>query len=631
MAEEHLEQAGVSAPEAESGRDVSELRRYLLCGAGALLTSFALSVDLSALPFRPAEGESALAGAAAVLNDLMGAVDGEQAVFLVLVPALLLLYHKLLKREGAFLPSAAVVAALFSLFLLVGQSYELTDSWDPLLATPLCRIVALLMLLGYGIFFYLLTANLFHHLDRQTGEVPAKLRRRERRRLFWIALAVLAVCWLPYLALCYPGSLTYDAQWQLGQFFGQTEATNHHPWFSTLLMGWIVGPGRIWSLNVGILLYVLFQSAVCAAIFGAICVQVQVLTGRKLAFWLALLYYALVPSWGAYAQMVVKDTLFYGVFAGFCLCVVCFLRRKGRCGPGLWAGLVLLGLACALLRNNGLYAVVPGLLCLAAALKGKKRKAALAGAGVGVLAVCWCFNQLLLPALEVAPGSSREIYSLPFQQTARYVAMYGEELTAEEIAVIDSVLDYETVRDWYDPRVADTVKNTYHGTPETMKDYWELWLDCGLKHPDAYLQATLNSMFGYFLPGYRYGVFGGNYFMTQDPRYGIEVGFAFPEAASAVDYFSRLWSEIPGLLLLNAPGTHSWALILCTAALLRKRRLRALAASVPLWITLAVCCVSPVNGLVRYALPLMAVTPLLLAFTWWALRERQTGEEESHG
>ena len=59
--------------------------------------------------------------------------------------------------------------------------------------------------------------------------------------------------------------------------------------------------------------------------------------------------------------------------------------------------------------------------------------------------------------------------------------------------------------------------------------------------------------------------------------------------------------------------------------------LRALAASVPMWITLAVCCVSPVNGLVRYALPLMAVTPLLLAFTWWALRERQTGEEESHG
>ena len=631
MAEEHLEQAGAGGPEAGRGRDVPGLRRCLLCGVGALLTSFALSVDLSALVPAPQEGESTLTGAAAAVNHLMGAVDGEQAAFLILVPALLLLYHRLLRREETFLPSAAAVAALFSLFLLVGQSYEQTDSWDPLLATPLCRAVALLMLLGYGIFFYLLTAALFHHLDRRAGEVPAKLRRRERHRLFWIALAVLAVCWLPYLALCYPGSLTYDAQWQLGQFFGQTEATNHHPWFSTLLMGWIVGLGQIWSLNVGIFLYVLFQSAVCAAVFGAICVQVQVLTGRKLAFWLALLYYALVPSWGAYAQMVVKDTIFYGVFAGFCLCVVCFLQRKGRCGPGLWTGLVLLGLVCALLRNNGLYAVVPGLLCLAAALKGKKIKAGLAGAGVGILAVYLCFTQLALPALGVVPGSSREIYSLPFQQTARYVAMYGEELTQEEIAVIDSVLDYETVRDWYDPRVADMVKNTYHGTAETMKDYWELWLDCGLKHPDAYLQATLNSMFGYFLPGYRYGVFGGNYFMTQDPRYGIDVDFRFPAAASAVDYFSRLWGEIPGLLLLNAPGTHSWALILCTAALLRKKRVRALTASVPLWITLAICCVSPVNGLVRYALPLMAVTPLLLAFTWWALRERQTGEEESHG
>ena len=436
------------------------------------------------------------------------------------------------------------------------------------------------------------------------------------------------MCWLPYLVLCWPGSLTYDAQWQLGQYFGRTAATNHHPWLSTLLLGGIVDLGG--SLDWGLFCYILFQSALCAAVFAAVCVQAGELAGRR-AFWLSLAYYALVPTWGAYAQMVVKDTIFYGVFAAFFLLLAETLRRRGEAGPALLAGLGLLALACALLRNNGVYLVVPALLALGAAVRRPKIRAALAGLGAGVLVLYLAFVQLALPALGVAPGSSREMLSLPFQQTARYVALYGDELTAEEIAVIDSVLDYETVRDWYDPRVADTVKNTYHGTPETMKDYWELWLDCGLKHPDAYLQATLNSMFGYFLPGYRYGVFGGNYFMTQDPRYGIDVDFRFPAAASAVDYFSRLWSEIPGLLLLNAPGTHSWALILCTAALLRKKRVRVLTALVPLWITLAICCVSPVNGLVRYALPLMAVTPLLLAFTWWALRERQTGEEESHG
>ena len=53
--------------------------------------------------------------------------------------------------------------------------------------------------------------------------------------------------------------------------------------------------------------------------------------------------------------------------------------------------------------------------------------------------------------------------------------------------------------------------------------------------------------------------------------------------------------------------------------------------SVPLWITLAVCCVSPVNGLVRYALPLMAATPLLMAFAWRVQGEKESGEEGSHG
>ena len=608
----------------------SGLFPILIWGLAALLTCFAVSVDLSALPTELPEAEGWIAGLAAALQALMPAVKGERAVFLVLVPALLVLYRALAARAGRFLPSAGVVAVLFAGFLLVGQSYALTDSWDPLLANSLCRLVALAMLLGYGIFFYLGTAVLFRALDRRAGSVPSLLRRRERHRLFLLALAVLAVCWLPYLVLCWPGSLTFDGQYQLGQYFRQTAATNHHPWLSTLLMGWIVDLGRLWSLNTGIFFYVLFQSAVCAAAFAASCVQVRELAGSRTAFWLALLYYALVPTWGAYAQMFVKDTIFYGVFAAFFVCLVRLLQKKGRGSPALLAGLFLLGLACAMLRNNGVYLVVPALLGLAVVVRTVRERALLAGMGAGVLVLYLAFVQLALPAMGVAPGSSREMLSLPFQQTARYVAMYGDELTEQEIAVIDGVLDYDAVASSYDPRVADPVKNTYHGTPEAMKAYWKLWLDCGLRHPDAYLQATLNSMFGYFLPGYRYGSFGGNYFMTQEARYGIDVEFRFPAAASLMDSFSRLWSVTPGLLLLNAPGTHAWALILCTAALLRRRRGRALAAVFPLWLALAVCCVSPVNGLVRYALPIMAAMPSLLAFTGWVL-QKQGGEEVSHG
>ena len=254
-------------------------------GLCALLTAFALSVDLSALPLQLPGGEGWVAGLASALFALTGAAEGEGPVFLVLVPALLLLYRRLWREALPILPSGAAVAALFALFLLAGQCYALADSWDPLLANPLCRTVALAMLLGYWVCFYLLTAALFRALDRRAGERPAPLDRRGRRRRSLLALGILAVCWLPYLVLCWPGSLTYDAQWQLGQYFGQTAATNHHPWLSTLLMGGLVDLGG--SLEWGLFRYVLFQSTLCAAVFAAVCVQAGELAGRR-AFWLSL-------------------------------------------------------------------------------------------------------------------------------------------------------------------------------------------------------------------------------------------------------------------------------------------------------------------------------------------------------
>lgn len=587
----------------------------------ALLTGFTLSVQM-ALPGSYGE---------LTMPERMGElVQGSSVVYLVLILALVFYYQRLLPLTRPLLPSAALVSLFFALCLLFGQSFEATDSWAPLLGSPLRVALSLVMAAGYTLFFFPLVSALFHWLDRQAQAAPpAPLSRKEQVRFFFLCFALILLCWLPYLLLCYPGSVTYDGMYQLGQYFGQTEATNHHPWLSTLLMGGIVSLGGD-NLSLGIFLYVLFQSLVCAAALAGVCWQVRALTGRAAA-WLTLAFFALVPNFGGYAQMFVKDTLFFGVFAAFFLCVVLFLKVRGKAGPLLWAGLLLTGLLCALLRNNGLYIVVPTLFLLIPAARSLAARLGAAGLGVAILAVYLCFNQVLLPAWGVAPGSVREVLSLPFQQTARYVQVCGDTLTEEEIAVIDGVLDYETVVSSYDPRVSDPVKNTYHGDSEALKEYLELWLRQGLRRPDVYLEATLNSMFGYFLPGYRYGPFGGNYFFMQQSSYGLEVEFAHPDAPQLADAFSRLWSQTPGLGLLNAPGTFSWLLVLASVALLRRRKGVALIACLPLWLSLGICCVSPVNALVRYMLPIMAATPLLLACTFSALGNHDKGGTLSHG
>ena len=585
----------------------------------ALLTGFALAVQM-ALP--------GSYGTLTMPERIGELVQGSGVIHLALILALIFYYQRLLPLSHPFLPSAALLSLFFALCLLFGQSFEATDSWAPLLGSPLRAALSLVMAAGYTLFFFPLVSALFHWLDRRVQTAPsAPLSRRGQVRFFFLCLGLILLFWLPYLLLCWPGSVTYDGMYQLEQFFGFTQATNHHPWLSTLLMGWIVSLGGD-NLSLGVFLYVLFQSLVCAAALAGICWQVRVLAGRAAA-WLSLAFFALVPNFGGYAQMFVKDTLFFGMFAAFFLCVVLFLKARGKVGPLLWAGLLLTGLLCALLRNNGLYIVVPTLFLLIPAARSLAARLGAAGLGVGVLAVSLCFNQLLLPALGVVPGSVREVLSLPFQQTARYVQVCGDTLSEEEIAILDRVLDYETLVTSYDPRVSDPVKNTYHGDSEALKEYLGLWLRQGLRRPDIYLEATLNSMFGYFLPGYRYGPFGGNYFFMQESSHGLEVEFAHPDAPQLADAFSRLWSQTPGLELLNAPGTFSWMLVLTTTALLRRRTGVALVACLPLWLALGSCCVSPVNALVRYMLPIMAAAPLLLAYAYSALNHK--GGTSAHG
>ena len=330
-------------------------------------------------------------------------------------------------------------------------------------------------------------------------------------------------------------------------------------------------------------------------------------------------YFAILPTWGDYAQMYVKDTLYAGVFCAFFTCAALFAAGKGKLSRPVAAGFVASAVLCVLIRNNGLYVVAPSAAALIFAARGRTRKivagAALAAAVAGFAVV----NAVVLPAAGVEKGSVREALSLPFQQTARWCVRYPDE-AAEYRDVIDAVLDFDAVSANYDPRVSDPVKDTYHGDSDALGEYLKMWAKIGLRHPGLYVEAAANLAFGYFTPGYIHGPYGGAFFKTLGEAFDIDVAFANPEAVARVDSFNRAWATAPGLSHLIAPATYAWALILCAAALLRKRRIRALALTLPLWLTLAVNCVSPVCGLVRYVLPMMACTPLLVAVTLRALR-----------
>ena len=122
-----------------------------------------------------------------------------------------------------------------------------------------------------------------------------------------------------------------------------------------------------------------------------------------------------------------------------------------------------------------------------------------------VLSISTLYSNALLPVCNVTPGSTREMLSIPFQQTARSLKYLSDKATDKERKAISAVLDYDRLIELYNPERADNVKDTYNenATKEELIIYFEVWLEMLKKHPSHYIHVTMNNCYYYFYPGNR--------------------------------------------------------------------------------------------------------------------------------
>ena len=222
------------------------------------------------------------------------------------------------------------------------------------------------------------------------------------------------------------------------------------------------------------------------------------------------------------------------------------------------------------------------------------------------------FNAVLLPMWKVAPGSEREKYSIPFQQTARYVKEYGAEVTPEERAAIDEVLVYDSLAALYIPQTSDGVK--FYGyrsdhTEEEMKAYLKVWFQMLWKHPGIYVEAAINECFGFFYPGFwdwtnYYGfsenvnTYGDGFFHIYHPQElaGLKAG---------ITEWAESFRNMPVLKMFYRAGSYTWVLFWTAAILIILKKGKYLIPLLPLLGTVLVCIVSPYNANTRYLLPVI--------------------------
>ena len=556
------------------------------------------------------------------LNKLYSAFRTADYVDLLILAAVFVMLRKVTEREKRLDAGTAVFSFLLAVLLVVCISFRKYNHAGFLLDNSFQLMLSAFCVAGFWILLYLTLRLFYAFMEKGAGKASDSRDAADSfygKYLFGFGFLFIFLGWLFWIVLNYPGTSCPDSILQLKQFRGEAGWTSAHPPLSSMLMGVLFSVGEgLGNTNFGFFLYCLLQTLVGASVFS-LCMKklhdMGVSTG-----WctVGLLFFALSPLWGTYAQWFEKDLLYTEATV---LQAVCMLEclRQGRLEGRNALFLFLSGILAALLRNNGIYAIVPALLLLVFLWKGADRRRAVLTLAATVL-VYFGVTGVIYPAAGISGSSRAELMSVPFQQTARYVCEYGGEVTDYEREVIDRVLDYEALAA-YDPVISDPIKNLYKG--ESLTEYFKVWFQMFWKHPGCYVSAFINKSFGYLAPVSQ-NIEG--WIQVQYPDYLQELGIYHALGTTGTQLLVQLWNlaqTLPLLKYLCTPGLYTWIVLALAVLLLRHKRYDALILFVPGLVNVLVCLASPLADAIRYELPTVAVTPLLIGWTWYVLHSRQ--------
>ncbi|MBQ8823518.1 MAG: hypothetical protein IJZ82_12820 [Lachnospiraceae bacterium] len=571
----------------------------------AFLTAFAFLAVFHP-PLISAYYETKIDYIIASIYELLGNYD---FVFVVLLVVCCFFYSKVSVGKGY-----GILSIFFSFCILLGRSYHEVGNWSYCFGSVVNFTKFVLALAGYAVFFQSIM-YLLADVIRKKSFISDK-QNFFHKNGFLKAFLVLVAGYAPFLLLSYPGNLCWDVIGQIEQVIFQTGYSTHHPLVHTLMVGGItqLGMSLFGSYEIGLFAYVWLQTFLLAAAFAF---TIDVLAKRRLdskILWGILVLYLVTPIYSNLTSTAVKDVPFTAFVIGYFVCYGLILETPSLLKNMKFVSVfVLLQIAVILFRNNGMPLVLlSGLGAILFTWKkyvGKDRiKSILVYVGVSVVIGSVTMN-LLSGALDAAKGSKGEILSIFFQQTARYLQVYQNDLSLEEKEAIEAVLgNVSQIADSYNPDISDPVKASYKkdATTGQLISYLMTWFKCFFKHPAVYFEAFFAHVYGWFTPTV------DNVIRYETPYDVIYQGGLFKDANKVLIFIYRFANRFEPLGILENVGMAVWTLFFFTNYQRREGRKHYMVATLPLWVCLLICMASPCFfGHPRYALPIMACLPFL--------------------
>lgn len=567
--------------------------------------------------------------------------------------------HSMARRDRWMLLALSLLLSsccVFGVSYVVGEGWAVLPLWAELLLTLVGIVPFALGLIGADRLFAHISAppSAAVSIRRQTSRrlpwssclqrLPRKYRQQRRQLPFWALFAIMCVLWLPWVIANFPGGTYWDTYWQMWQVYPEahpvpliqwadvredtlTDAwlVDHHPVLTTLLYGaaaW-VSDQITGTWMVGVLVLSLAQVLAYAALFcwAVCCFRRWGVPVPLRAFAFAL--FCLLPSFPVWADCVVKDSTFGLFFFPWFMMLADCLRTRGASleRGSSCAGMVVLALMMCLTKKTGIFIVIATAVVLCWWFRHqwmdglRTAFATFACQGVACFIVmCIVLPFAIFPLAHISPGGKQEVLGPLFQQTARYAQAH--ELTEEEAAIIDAVVDGERVQHHYDSDFQDAVKYYYRvdATPEELVRYLGLWVQHGLQDPEAYL-ASVAAIAGQYVAPTTYLNLR---MVTVDTKLGEEkrpVLWNPPELdglRKGLDEGYKALASVPVVDLPFLTVTYVlWLPCLLAFTWWRRRSWYGLLL-VPLVVVVAFCVIAPVFD-ARYAWPMLLAAPVIVS------------------
>lgn len=546
----------------------------------------------------------------------------------IVLPILYYLYLKVFKKDNYL--SINILSVIFTVLMILGYSYDYNYTPNLVFNSNIHILITLIKFIG----FYFLFKNLLNAIYRyftkgKFQENANKLTTMFSKHPYLLSFIVLFIVYGIYLIIFYPGVINYDNANQIKEVLGMhtryldsivvindnITLTNFNPILHTLLLGNLFKVGvSIGNVNFGLFLYTFLQMIIVIVVLSySLKFLYKEGVKSKYLLWI-LLAYIIIPYFPLYAITCVKDTLFTMFVLLYIIKLYQFIKYDFKFKDYVLFMITIL--LVILFRNNGIYLILLSLPFTLIIKKGIRKQIVLMC--ILVIGFNYGYGQVL-SALEIPNTSIREMLSIPFQQTARYVKYHESDVTEEQKKVIDTILTYDTLGGRYNPILSDKVKNEYnkYATNEELMDYFKAWFEMFWNHPMTYVNATVSNVYGYFYPAtYRWYVY--NTLNEKLPEAGFDYHFidSLEPMRGFIQGYSEVFKYVPIVQMSVNCGFYTWSYLFLIVVLILQKKQRYIILFAPAFSLVLMNVAGPANTYFRYVLPyavaLFTILPLIL-------------------